>query len=811
MGQVLANKLSTPLATISGGSGGDAPGWMCYLLLAIPVLANMPSTPLATISGGCPGGMCYHHQSYLLCHPPTLSRPSQVLANMLSTPLATISGGCPGGIWYHQSYLLCSPTPTLSPPLPPTLPPSHSPQVLANMLSTPLATISGGCPGGMWYHQSYLLCSPTLPPFHSPTLPLPSQVLANMLSQGGREGTPLGAGQYALHAASHHLRGVLANMLSTPLATISGGSGGDAPGWPFVCFDLNPNRVRMGKRLGFPVLYGDGCRPAVLESAGIPRPLMAIVVYSGRQQSVSSVERLHDAFPGLPIYARAVDASHLAELRKAGATDVVLESAEPRKAGATDVVLESAEVRPAGGPCIRKAGGTDVVLESAEVSETCGTCRGYSELGKAGGTDVVLESAEVSETCGTCRGYSELGKAGATDVVLESAEVSETCGTCRGYSEVGLRLGSMLLQDMGVMRDDVVFLRRLMREALDTEALSSSLALLSRPPTPQAGLRLGSMLLQDMGVMRDDVVFLRRLMREALDTEAVTRRTGGQRLLKDRSDLGGSWPPKEENLGGKRAAKEDLGGSGVGKEGGGGRGEESDREGDSSGNEEGGGGKVRVGEDGEKEGKRSDGLITRAQAMNAAVGFVSGDDENGDAGNNGDDAGEGDGDGDGDDDGGDTGETGAATPAEGSGVLITRAQALSAAAAFVTSDDDNGDAATGNNGDDLDDTGGDGVLEAMKEHLEEGKTSGIESSGSGKTVVGSLTGGADMKDGNSGLARANGSGEGESDSEGSGSDGVGGESSFSTSDDGLQYFSDGEDFVDTKLGCNSSSGTPREL
>ncbi|CAI7884306.1 unnamed protein product, partial [Closterium sp. NIES-54] len=84
----------------------------------------------------------------------------------------------------------------------------------------------------------------------------------------------------------------------------------------------------MGKRLGFPVLYGDGCRPAVLESAGIPRPLMAIVVYSGRQQSVYSVERLHDAFPGLRIYARAVDASHLAELRKAGATDVVLESAE---------------------------------------------------------------------------------------------------------------------------------------------------------------------------------------------------------------------------------------------------------------------------------------------------------------------------------------------------------------------------------------------------------------------------------------------------------------------------------------------------
>ncbi|CAI5971460.1 unnamed protein product [Closterium sp. NIES-64] len=420
----------------------------------------------------------------------------------------------------------------------------------------------------------------------------------------------------------------------------------------------------MGKRLGFPVLYGDGCRPAVLESAGIPRPLMAIVVYSGRQQSVSSVESLHNAFPGLPIYARAVDASHLAELRKAGATDVVLESAE-------------------------------------------------------------------------------------------------------------------------------------------------------------AGLRLGSMLLQDMGVMRDDVVFLRRLMREALDTEAVNRRTG-QRLLKDRSDLGGSWPAKEENLGGKRAAKEDLGGSRVGKEGEGGRGEESDREGDSSGDEKGeeGGGKVRGGEDGEKvegkieEGRKSgdgglaavknagdkvsgsDGLITRAQAIDVAVGFVSEVDEKGDAGNNGDD---GDGDGDGDD--GDGGDTGAATPAEGSDVLITRAQALNAAAAFVTSDDDIGD--VGTNGNDGDDTGGDGVLEVKGEQLEEAATSRAETA---KTVSGSFTGTANVKDGNFGLERVSGSGESDSDLEGSGSDGVGGESSFSASDDGLQYFSDGEDFIDMKLGCNSSSG-----
>ncbi|CAI5473902.1 unnamed protein product [Closterium sp. Yama58-4] len=189
---------------------------------------------------------------------------------------------------------------------------------------------------------------------------------------GGMEGEAAGA-SHSTHFAGaepivilgfNQMGQVLANFLSTPLAA---GSGGDAAGWPFISFDLNPKRVRLGASLGFPVLYGDGSRPAVLESAGIHRPKAFMVVYSSRTRSVASIERLKEAFPGVPLYARAVDAVHLSELKRAGATDVVLESAE-----------------------------------------------------------------------------------------------------------TGLRLGSMLLQDMGVMRDDVVFVRRLMRDAMDQRALSAS-------------------------------------------------------------------------------------------------------------------------------------------------------------------------------------------------------------------------------------------------------------------------------------------------------------------------------------------------
>ncbi|CAI5479757.1 unnamed protein product [Closterium sp. Yama58-4] len=191
-------------------------------------------------------------------------------------------------------------------------------------------------------------------------------------ADGSMEGEAAGASHSAHFAGAepivilgfNQMGQVLANFLSTPLAA---GSGGDAAGWPFISFDLNPKRVRLGASLGFPVLYGDGSRPAVLESAGISRPKAFMVVYSSRTRSVASIQRLKEAFPGVPLYARAVDAVHLSELKRAGATDVVLESAE-----------------------------------------------------------------------------------------------------------TGLRLGSMLLQDMGVMRDDVVFVRRLMRDAMDQRALSAS-------------------------------------------------------------------------------------------------------------------------------------------------------------------------------------------------------------------------------------------------------------------------------------------------------------------------------------------------
>ncbi|GMP38742.1 hypothetical protein CsSME_00009880 [Camellia sinensis var. sinensis] len=118
---------------------------------------------------------------------------------------------------------------------------------------------------------------------------------------------------------------VLANFLLTPLAS---GIDRDVVGQPYVAFDIDPYVVKASRKLGFPVLYGDASRPTVLQSAGISSPKAVMVMFTGKKRTIESVQRLRLAFPVVPIYARAQDLAHLLDLKKAGATDAILENAE---------------------------------------------------------------------------------------------------------------------------------------------------------------------------------------------------------------------------------------------------------------------------------------------------------------------------------------------------------------------------------------------------------------------------------------------------------------------------------------------------
>lgn len=149
------------------------------------------------------------------------------------------------------------------------------------------------------------------------------------------------------------------------------------------------------------MLYGDGSRLAVLETAGISRPKAVVVMYSSKDRSVAAVERMRHAFSG---------------------------------------VGSSAPLPPPSPPSL-----LTLTFSSDGVQ-----------------VPIYARARDLGHLLA-------LKLAGATDVVLENAEAS-------------LRLGSVLLQDLGVMRDDVVFLRRVMREAMDQRAQEAFINRDGEPP-----------------------------------------------------------------------------------------------------------------------------------------------------------------------------------------------------------------------------------------------------------------------------------------------------------------------------------------
>jgi voltage-gated potassium channel Kch len=73
---------------------------------------------------------------------------------------------------------------------------------------------------------------------------------------------------------------------------------------PYVAFDLDPELVIKGHKSGYSVMYGDGSQPLVLSTAGVVNPRAFIVTFDEEELCLKTVERLHFAYPKVPIYAR---------------------------------------------------------------------------------------------------------------------------------------------------------------------------------------------------------------------------------------------------------------------------------------------------------------------------------------------------------------------------------------------------------------------------------------------------------------------------------------------------------------------------
>lgn len=102
----------------------------------------------------------------------------------------------------------------------------------------------------------------------------------------------------------------------------------DAHSKDYLAIDSDIDSVAAATKEGYRVVYGDASHPELIEKLLHGEPSAFILTMDNPVLAARLAKRLRNAFPDLPIVARARDAEHAARLYKAGATDAVPETLE---------------------------------------------------------------------------------------------------------------------------------------------------------------------------------------------------------------------------------------------------------------------------------------------------------------------------------------------------------------------------------------------------------------------------------------------------------------------------------------------------
>ncbi|MEM1129378.1 MAG: cation:proton antiporter [Pseudomonadota bacterium] len=96
-------------------------------------------------------------------------------------------------------------------------------------------------------------------------------------------------------------------------------------GFKATVLDNDLNTIRLMRRFGFKSFLGDPTQPGLLHAAGLNEARVLVVTMDDRHASTKIVRYARKQRPDLHIVARAYDRSHVYELYKAGANDIVRE------------------------------------------------------------------------------------------------------------------------------------------------------------------------------------------------------------------------------------------------------------------------------------------------------------------------------------------------------------------------------------------------------------------------------------------------------------------------------------------------------
>ncbi len=102
----------------------------------------------------------------------------------------------------------------------------------------------------------------------------------------------------------------------------------DAHDKAYVAIDTDIDSVVSATKQGYPAVFGDVSHPELIERLRRGGPAALILTMDNPVLVARLAKRLRQAFPDIPIIARARDAAHAARLYKAGVTDAVPETLE---------------------------------------------------------------------------------------------------------------------------------------------------------------------------------------------------------------------------------------------------------------------------------------------------------------------------------------------------------------------------------------------------------------------------------------------------------------------------------------------------
>jgi CPA2 family monovalent cation:H+ antiporter-2 len=99
-------------------------------------------------------------------------------------------------------------------------------------------------------------------------------------------------------------------------------------GKDYLAVDADIDAATAAKREGYDVLFGDVAHPQLIERVRKRKPSAFILTMDNPVLVRRLARQLRNAFPDLPIVARARDTAHAAQLYRAGVTDAVPETLE---------------------------------------------------------------------------------------------------------------------------------------------------------------------------------------------------------------------------------------------------------------------------------------------------------------------------------------------------------------------------------------------------------------------------------------------------------------------------------------------------